>query len=131
LEIIEAYNKRLEERLKRRSFVIEYKLLDSEYHFNQQGKFDKDTIHFFQSFMRFTKNHEEYKNLVDSYSLTKRYEKFITNLSRMREKVTKEGVLHDSFAFMKRKREKYIERWEKTYSKGFNEKKRMIITAKE
>jgi hypothetical protein len=84
--------------------VIEYKLLDSEYHFNQQCKLDKDTIHFFQSFMRFTKNHEEYRSLVDSYSLAKKYEKFVTNLSRIREEVSKDGLLGDSYTFMKKKR---------------------------
>lgn len=58
--------------------------------------------------MRFTKNHEEYKALVDTYSLTKRYEKYVSNLTRMREKVSKDGLIEDSYAFMKKKREKYI-----------------------
>lgn len=83
-------------------------MLDSEYHFKQQSKYDKESIHFFQSFMRFTKNHEEYKSLVDTYSLTKRYEKYVNNLTRMRERVCKDGQIEDSYSFMKKKREKYI-----------------------
>lgn len=58
--------------------------------------------------MRFTKNHEEYKSLVDTYSLTKRYEKYVSNLTRMRERVCRDGQIEDSYGFMKKKREKYI-----------------------
>jgi hypothetical protein len=108
--------------------VVEYKLLDSEYHFHQQCKLDKQTMHFFQSFMRFTRSHEEYRSLVDSYSLDKRYEKFITNLSRIRQRVSKDGALEDSYRFMKRKRDKYIQRWEKTYNKIYHEKQRAVLT---
>ena len=79
--------------------------------------------------MRFTKNHEEYRSLVDSYSLTKRYERYVSNLTRMRQKACKDGQLEDSYAFMRKKREKYIERWEKTYNKAYHDKKRTVLTA--
>lgn len=38
-------------------------------------------------------------------------------------------MIEDSYAFMKKKREMYIERWEKTYNKSYHDKKRTIITA--
>lgn len=43
--------------------------------------------------MSFTHSHEQYRNLVDAYSLDKRYERFITNLSRIRERASKQGAL--------------------------------------
>lgn len=58
--------------------------------------------------MRFTNDHQQYRSLVDSYSLDKRYERFITNLSRIRERSSKDGTLDDANNFMKQKRQKYI-----------------------
>jgi hypothetical protein len=79
--------------------------------------------------MRFTGDHEQYRALVDSYSLDKRYERYIANLSRIRERASERGVLEDAHSFMKRKRQKYIDRWEKTYNKIYNDKKRTVLTA--
>lgn len=38
------------------------------------------------------------------------------------------GTLEDAHNFMRRKREKYIQRWEKTYNKIYNDKKRTVLT---
>ena len=65
---------------------------------------------------------------MHSYSVAKRYEKYITNLRRVRGKVAKEGEIEDAFQYMGEKREKYINKWEKSYNKKYKTKKRNVIT---
>lgn len=43
--------------------------------------------------MRYTENHTEYKILVDDFSLSKKYEKYINNLIKIRERISKEGKI--------------------------------------
>ncbi len=52
LKIIEEYNRRLDERIKRREFVIEHRLLDNEFMIKTFKKYSKNNIEKFESFRR-------------------------------------------------------------------------------
>ena len=44
IKIIEEYNRRLDERIKRREFVIEHRLLDTDFMIKTLQKYDKHNV---------------------------------------------------------------------------------------
>jgi hypothetical protein len=105
--------------------------LDTSYQYNQTcSKNDKESIAYFQNFMRFTNNHEEYLQLIDAHSQEKKYKNFVTNLTRIRRKAADNGTINEAHIFMKEKRKEYIKRWEKTFNRSYNDKNRGFWTKK-
>jgi len=50
----------------------------------------------------------------------------LINLTKIREKVDSSATVETSYKFMKRKRDKYIDNWEKTFHKKFNDRQRKV-----
>lgn len=69
--------------------------------------------------MRFTVNHQEYREMVDAFSTIKKEQSFITNLIQMRSHISEEGTLKDAFEFLTSKRKKSIFNWESRFGKKF------------
>lgn len=105
--MIEEYNRRLDERAKRRDFVLQYKLLDSQYQFAQKQEEQKAAI-IFRPFMRFTASHEEYLSLLNNFVELTVHQNVMTNLRKMRSIVSEEGDLESAHTYMTRKRKKYV-----------------------
>ena len=127
--MIEEYNRRLDERAKRRDFVLQYKLLDSQYQFAQKQEEQKAAI-IFRPFMRFTASHEEYLSLLNNFAELTVHQNVMTNLRKMRSIVSEEGDLESAHIYMTRKRKKYVENWERTYQSSFQDKRRRKIYKK-
>lgn len=113
LKIIEGYNARLDERLKRREFVVEHKLLDSHYQITEKGKLGRISNRLFQPFMRFAEKHEQFRGIVDADADFSKYEYFLKSSVTMRRKVDPKGNLNQIFEFLKTKRIKILQKKEK------------------
>lgn len=126
LDIIAAYNRRLDERLVRRQFVVENKFLDSQYQFHEKQKLNSDSHRRMQPFMRFSDSHKQYMTMVDYYRLYSLQEQHIRAMMHMRVKVSKRIL--PNFLFLKRKRIQIMQKWQQeTNSRLKNSQPRKIF----
>lgn len=80
--------------------------------------------------MRFTSDYAEYKELLDIFTETTKDQNLITNLVKIRKKVSQSGDLETSFDYLSKKRKECILNWENTFGKEFQDKRRRKVFVK-
>ncbi|KAF2077523.1 hypothetical protein CYY_001141 [Polysphondylium violaceum] len=104
LQVLESYSQRLDERIRRRNFIIDKGLLDYKKVERKRYKDDKEIVNSLKVFLQ-TIDKDEYETLLDGLITEKNLKNQIAQLQKYREAGIKSMTEGDIYEEEKRKRE--------------------------